>query len=222
MIMLWQVQFYAVKGVFKSYSQNRGVKVVRYGYARVSTKGQASQGNSIDEQVNALKKAGCEEIVSETYSGTSLDRPEFDKLINRLQQGDILTVTKLDRFARTAASGSMLIKDLLYKGVAVHILNMGIIDNSPIGRVIVNVLLAFAEFERDMIVERTQAGKAIARMKPGFTEGRPPIPQAQKELAVRLITEEHHSYNQVAQETGISKATLVRAVRKYKINSNQD
>ncbi len=190
---------------------------MRYGYARVSTKGQAAQGNSIEDQVELLKKAGCEEIISEAYSGTSLERPEFEKLLGRLQKGDVLITTKLDRFARTAAAGSTLIRSLLEKGVSVHILNMGVIDDSPIGRVIVNVLLAFAEFERDMIIERTQAGKAIARKKAGFREGRPPkFSQAQKELAVRLILEDHHSYSQVAQETGISKATLVRCVREYR------
>ena len=78
-------------------------------------------------------------------------------------------VTKLDRLARSAGEGISLINDLMAKGIKVHILNMGLLDNTPTGNLIANILLAFAQFERDMILEWTQAGKAIARQKPGFT-----------------------------------------------------
>ena len=136
---------------------------MKYGYARVSTKGQATNGNSLEDQVKALKEEGCETIVREQYTGTTTDRPQFSELVGKLQKGDTLVVTKLDRFARTAADGSKLVKSLLHRGVKVHILNMGLIDDTPTGRLIANILLSFAEFERDMIVERTQAGKAISR-----------------------------------------------------------
>lgn len=116
-----------------------------------------------------------------------MKRPKFDERMERIQPGDTIAVTKLDRFARTAADGSTLIQQLLDKGVKVHVLNMWLIDDSPIGKVIVNVLLAFAQFERDLIVERTQAGKSIARTRAGFREGRPPIPAARKAAAVRMV-----------------------------------
>jgi DNA invertase Pin-like site-specific DNA recombinase len=103
-----------------------------------------------------------------------MDRPKFGKLIESLEAGDTLVVCKLDRFARTASEGSELVKALLSRGVNVHILNMGLIENTPTGRLILNVLLSFAEFERDMIVERTSEGKALARAtNPEFKEGRP-------------------------------------------------
>lgn len=146
----------------------------RYGYARVSTSGQAANGNSLEDQCCKLRDAGCDEIVDEAYTGTKMNRPKFAKLVNSLEAGDTLVVCKLDRFARTASEGSELVKSLLSRGVNVHILNMGLIENTPTGRLILNVLLSFAEFERDMIVERTSEGKAVARAtNPDFKEGRP-------------------------------------------------
>ena len=91
-----------------------------------------------------------------------------------LQAGDKLVVTKLDRIARSASQGIELVQTLLDKGITVHVLNMGLLDNTPTGKLIRNIMLAFAEFERDMIIERTQEGKAIARRQPDFREGRPP------------------------------------------------
>ena len=148
----------------------------RKGYGRVSSKGQEQNGNSLEDQRNKLMEAGCaeEDIVLETYTGTKMDRPKFTKLVAELESGDTLVVCKLDRFARTASDGSELVKRLLDCGVNVHILNMGLIENTPTGRLILNVLLSFAEFERDMIVERTSEGKAIKRATdPEFKEGRP-------------------------------------------------
>jgi DNA invertase Pin-like site-specific DNA recombinase len=88
-------------------------------------------------------------------------------------RSDKLIVTKLDRIARTAITGFETVKGLLDRGVSVHVLNMGLIDNTPTGRLILHIMLSFAEFEREMIKERTAAGKAIARQKPGYKEGRP-------------------------------------------------
>lgn len=145
----------------------------KIGYGRVSTNGQATNGNSLEDQRRKLEDAGCDEIVTEAYTGTKMDRPKFTKLVDELLPGDTLVVCKLDRFARTASEGSELVKDLLARGINVHILNMGLIENTPTGRLILNVLLSFAEFERDMIVERTSEGKAIKRATdPKYKEGR--------------------------------------------------
>jgi DNA invertase Pin-like site-specific DNA recombinase len=146
-----------------------------YGYARVSTKGQAKDGNSIEDQTRKLTDAGAVEVYTDSFTGTKMERPEFDKLLSRLSEGDTLVVTKLDRIARSATKGSELIQKLLSKGVRVHVLNMGMMDNSPTGKLIVNVMFAFAEFERDMIVQRTREGKDIARLSPGYKEGRPRV-----------------------------------------------
>lgn len=136
-----------------------------FGYARVSTNYQAKDGNSLDAQIQTLKAAGAEKIYTDAFTGTKTDRPEMGKLLLKLQPGDKLIVTKLDRIARSATQGFDLIESLLDKGVDVHVLNMGLMDNTPTGRLIRHIMLAFAEFERDMIVERTQEGKVIARQK---------------------------------------------------------
>lgn len=184
-----------------------------YGYARVSTKGQAKDGNSLEAQEKALKEHGATQIYSDAFTGTKAHRPELDKLIEQISEGDTLVVTKLDRIARSATQGTELIQSLLDKGVKVHILNMGILDNTPTGKLIRNILFAFAEFERDMIVERTQEGKAIAKQSPDYTEGRPKKFN-QKQVAHALELLESHSYKEVEQLTGISKSTLIRAKRK--------
>ena len=93
---------------------------------------------------------------------------------------------------------------------------MGLIDNTPIGKLITTILLAIAEFERDMIIERTQAGKEIARSKNGFREGRPPIDQKRKDFAIDLIINQHKTYREVSELTGLSKSTLIRAVNAYR------
>ena len=183
-----------------------------YGYARVSTAGQAKDGNSIDAQEKALKAAGAKIIYKEHYTGTKMSRPEFDKLIGRLEAGDKLIVTKLDRFARTAGQGMSIINGLLQRGVTVHVLNMGMIDNTPTGKLIAQIMLAFAEFERDMIVERTQEGKTLAKQNPDFKEGRPRVDADKIEYALALL--DKMSYSSVVKKTGISKSTLVRYKKK--------
>ena len=141
-----------------------------YGYARVSTKGQARDGNSLDGQATLLKEAGATKIYYDSFTGRKMD-----KLKSVLKSGDKLIVTKLDRFARSAAQGSQLIESLIEQGITVHVLNIGVMDNTPTGKLIRNIMLSFAEFERDMIVERTQEGKAIAREKGIRVDGRPSL-----------------------------------------------
>lgn len=184
-----------------------------YGYARVSTKGQAKDGNSLEAQEKALRESGANEIYVDAFTGTKTDRPEFDKLMDKIQKGDTLIVTKLDRFARSMTQGSELVSDLIEKGIKVYILNIGVMDNTPSSKLIRNVFFAFAEFERDMIVERTMEGKAIAKQNPDFREGRPKkYSRKQIEHALELL--ESNSYKQVEYMTGISKSTLIRAKKK--------
>lgn len=156
-----------------------------YGYARVSSKGQERYGNSLTDQQNQLLAAGCapDHIYHDSYTGTKMDRPQFSTLLSVLAPGDTLVVTKLDRFARTAADGAKTIQDLLARDVSVNILNMGKADNTPMGKLLLTVLLAFAEFERDMIVERTSAGKVAAKSKdPSWREGRLPIKLSKEDV----------------------------------------
>ena len=182
-----------------------------YGYARVSTKKQL-EGNGLEVQEKALLDAGADKVVKEQYTGTTMQRPKLDVLLAQLTAGDTLMAAKLDRIARTAAEGAAVIRSLQERGVAVHILNIGILDNSTTGRLMMNVLLAFAEFERDMIVERTQAGREIARTHAGYREGRRPLPQARKDAAVAMIRN-GHSYKEACEATGLSRSTVLRAVQ---------
>ena len=190
---------------------------MNYGYARVSTKKQEKNGNSLEDQIVKLKDAGCETVFHDAYTGCKTDRPEFSKLMEVLKEGDTLTVTKLDRFARNAADGAKAIQELVSRGITVNILNMGRADNSPMGKLMVHIVLAFAEFERDQIVERTQTGKEIARDKGVRVDGRPnKFSEVQRNHAIQLL-KGGNSYNEVAKMTGISRSTLIREMRKEKV-----
>ncbi|WP_252214687.1 recombinase family protein [Clostridium sp. VAP41] len=190
-----------------------------YGYARVSTKAQANDGNSLEGQKELLKLNGATKIYEDSFTGTKMDRPEFNILLGELQDGDTLIVTKLDRIARSSIQGQQLINDLINKGVKVNILNMGVMDNTPASELIRTIFLAFAQFERDMIVERTQEGKAIAKTKEGFKEGRPKeytSKQLDNALSMLSVNGGDKSYNEVAELLGISKSTLIRENNKRK------
>ncbi|MDT0163573.1 recombinase family protein [Bacillus sp. AG4(2022)] len=181
---------------------------MKYGYARVSTMGQDLQA-----QIAMLESEGCEEIYSEKFTGTKAARPQFQALLTTLKTGDTLVITKLDRFARSTSEALAIVKELFDRGVKVHVLNMGLIENTPTGRLIFTIMSGFAEFERDLIVERTQEGKAIARQRKDYREGRPKkFSRGQIEHALELLTS--RSYKEVENLTGISKSTLIRAKRK--------
>lgn len=186
-----------------------------YGYVRVSTKAQV-QGNSLEEQrASIIKRYPDAEIWEESKSGVS-KRPIFEKLIEQSIAGDVIVITKLDRFCRTVKEGLEYIDILMDKGCNIHILNMGLIEDTPMGRLIVTNLLAFAEFERAMIIERTQSGREIARQNPTYHEGRPKKFSPEKmKLSMELL--KTHSYSQVERMTGISKSTLAREKRRMKL-----
>jgi len=178
---------------------------MKYGYARVSTVAQ-----ELEVQLEALKSEGCEIIYSEKFTGTKTDRPELNEVLSILKEGDTLVVTKLDRLARNTKEGIEIIEVLFDRGVKVHVLNIGLLENTTMGRFFLTTLLAVAEMERNLIIERTQEGKAIAKMKDDFKEGRPKkYGKKQVDHALKLL--ETHSYKQVEQLTGISKSTLIRA-----------
>ena len=144
-----------------------------YGYKRVSTTGQAKDGNSLESQEQELKNNGAVEIYCDTFTGTKTDRPELNKLVAKVKKGDTIIVTKIDRLGRSLSQTSDLITKLLDKGVTINILNLGVLSNSSVNTLLRNVLLAFAQFERDMIIERTSEGKAIKRATdPNYKEGR--------------------------------------------------
>lgn len=183
---------------------------MRYGYARVSTKGQARDGNSLESQIASLKENGAEIIFKDAYTGTKTSRPEFDKLMSELKSGDTLLVCKLDRFARSFTEGSELVTKLIDKGVKVHILNIGVMDNTSSSKLIRNIFFSFAEFERDMIIERTQAGKEIAKQAPGYREGRPSKRTEEYEVYKAKVDNGEMTIKAACEELGISVSTWKR------------
>ncbi len=188
------------------------------GYCRVSTKGQLD-GNSIEEQSKQiLDRYSNAIIIQESYSAAK-ERKIFNEIIKDLQKNNMLVVTKLDRFCRTTKEGLEYIDDLMARGIKIHILNMGLIEYTAMGRLIITNLLAFAEFERSMIIERTQGGKAIAKTKPGYKEGRPKKfneKQIENALSMLSVNGGSYSYNEVSNLLNISKSTLIRAMRERK------
>ena len=189
-----------------------------YGYARVST-AQQDYATQIDD----LKRAGATKIYKDKYTGTTANRPEFDKLMDKLQNGDTLIVTKLDRLARNTQDALSIVKQMNDEGVILRVLNIGTIDNSPSGRLIFTVFSAFAEFERDLIVSRTQEGKAWAKANnPNFHDGMPrKYGKEQIDFAWKQHTQEHMSYSEISKKLGISKATLYRRFRELRKSRNK-
>lgn len=192
---------------------------MRYGYGRVSSRGQKLYGMSLEDQVDRLMAAGVqrENIYLDTYTGHTMERPGFDDLLSKLKAGDEMVVCKLDRFARTAPEGALLVRDLVDRGITVHILNMGIADNSPMGKVMVTVMLAFAEYECDMIVERTSDGKAYKREHdPNWREGRKPIvvDQSAFESCREKQKKGEMTVADCCRELGIGRTTWYELVRR--------
>lgn len=186
---------------------------MKYGYARVSTIAQ-----DLTVQIEELKKEGCEVIFEEKFTGTKTDRPQFKKLLAELQEGDTLVVTKLDRLARNTKEGIEIIESLFEKGVKVHVLNVGLLENTTMGRFFLQTLLAVAEMERNLIVERTQEGKALAKQRKDFKEGRPrKYSKAQVQHALELL--KTHTYKEVEAMTGITKRTLIRRKKELEANT---
>ena len=189
-----------------------------YGYCRVSSKGQLDNNSLEQQEEEILNKYDNAIIIKEQYTGTTTDRPKFNSLINELNKNDILVVTKLDRFARNTEEGIHLIKELFAKGVSVHVLNVGLLEDTTMGKFFLTTLLAVAEMERNMIIERTQNGKAIARQKEGFTEGRPKKStekQIKYALSLLSVNGGNNSYRQVEELTGINRRTLARYQKEY-------
>ena len=184
-----------------------------YGYARVSTKGQAKDGNSLEAQEKQLRENGATKIFYESFTGTKKHRPELDKLMAILIAGDTLVVTKLDRIARSTVHGISIIEDLLSKGVTIHILNMGKFDTSPAGKLMRTIFFAFAEFERDMIVERTSEGKEICRENnPDWREGRKQVDTPDFEKFLKKQKEGLMTVSECCKELKISRATWYNRV----------
>lgn len=184
--------------------------MTKYGYARVSTTDQ-----KLANQIELLKLAGAEKIFQEKFTGTTTERPEFQKLLRVLKTGDTLIITKLDRFARNTREALAIIQELFKEDVKVNILNMGLIDNTPTGQLVFTIFSAFAQFERDMIVTRTQEGKLYAKTHdPYFHEGRPKTYTDEQIKFAYELRQQGMTYKLIERKTGISVKTQQRRFKK--------
>jgi DNA invertase Pin-like site-specific DNA recombinase len=184
---------------------------MKFGYTRVSTRDQ-----NPDLQINQLREEGCEQILQEIASGMKVERPVLQSLLDKVRPGDIIVVWKLDRLGRSLRHLVDLINILMEKEVGLKSLQDPIDTTHAQGRLIFNIFASLAEFERDLIIERTQAGLTAARAR-GRTGGRPKglneVAEKKAIAAEALYIKGDLSVNDIAHNLGISKATLYKYLR---------
>ena len=185
----------------------KAVRILRLGYARVSTESQ-----NLDRQIDALNQYGVDEIYTEKMTGTKAHRPELDKVRLRARAGDAIVVESLSRLGRSTKDLLNLLDDFERKGIQLVSLKEDIDTATPTGKLLVTVLSALSQFERDLIVQRTNEGLKAARAR-GRKGGRPKADQKAVEKAVKLYEAQTHSIKEITQITGISQATLYRALK---------
>ena len=179
----------------------------KIGYARKSTGDQ-----KLDLQIDALKAAGCDEICTDSISGTIDNRPGLKKALDSLVSGDELVVWRLDRLARSLNHLISLVNDLDAKGIHFRSLNENIETSTSTGRLVFHIFAALGQFERELIVERTKAGLEAARKK-GRVGGRPSVVNNEIIEAARALAEkENLSKGEISKLLGISRATLYRHI----------
>lgn len=184
---------------------------MKIGYARISTKEQ-----NLDLQIDALEKDGCGRIYTEIMSGTKSERPKLQELVNNLRPGDVIVVWKLDRLGRSLKHLVELINQFLQQEVGLRSLNDHIDTTTPQGRLIFNVFASLAEFERDLIQERTTAGLAAARAR-GRLGGKPKGLSKHAEsiacAAETLYKEGKLTVSEIILQLGIARATFYNYLR---------
>lgn len=184
--------------------ENKGQQI---GYARVST-----QGQDLEQQRIALGKNGCQRIFEEKVSGAKRDRPELGRLLDHLRPGDVLTVTRLDRLARSTTDLLHIAERLKGIGAGLRSLAEPWADTtSPAGRMVLTIFAGIADFERSLIGERTSAGRAAAKAK-GVRFGPKPALTSEQITHARRMIEEGQSVAEVARLLGVHRATLYRAL----------
>jgi DNA invertase Pin-like site-specific DNA recombinase len=177
------------------------------GYARVSTTDQQPQ-----LQVDALERAGCYRVFVETATGARADRPVLEQLLDQLRPGDTLVVWKLDRLGRSLRHLVDIVTGLAERGIGFRSLQEAIDTTTPGGKLVFHVFAALAEFERDLIRERTTAGLAAARAR-GRPRGRPPVPTTPKlKVAEEMYRSGQYTVSAIATTLGVSRASIYRHV----------
>lgn len=181
------------------------------GYARVSTDDQ-----NLDLQHDALKKVGCEQIYEDQLSGARAERPGLQQALEYARNGDTLVVWRLDRLSRSLKDLIDMVATLETKGIGLKSLQESIDTTQSSGKLVFHIFAALAEFERNLIRERTQAGLLAARAR-GRKGGRPKaLNQDKQALAVKLYGEKKHTIAQICKMMGLSKPTLYKYIEASK------
>ena len=178
------------------------------GYARVSTTGQ-----NLDMQLQALTEAGCIDIFQEKLSGKRKNRPELDAMLKTLRAGDTVVVYKLDRIGRSLKHLLELFEIFKEREINFISLKENIDTSTATGRLIFHVMASLAEFEREMIIERTKSGRDAARAR-GKQGGRPKVDKKQIDKALKLYDSKAYQVSEIAKLTGISHTTIYRYIKK--------
>jgi DNA invertase Pin-like site-specific DNA recombinase len=187
------------------------VNETHIGYARVSTD---DQNASLQE--DALKKAGCIRTFTDHARGSKASRPELDRMLDQLRKGDVVIVWRLDRLGRSLKNLIALVEQLAEMGVAFRSLSESIDTTTANGRLFFSIMGALAEFERDLIRERTNAGLAAARAR-GRVGGRPSVMTAKKvDKARKLYDSRQHTVAEIAEMLNVSVATVYRHLNSSK------
>ena len=172
-------------------------------------------------QLDALNDAGCQKIYQEKITGSRRERPQLNKLLEQLREGDVVVIWKLDRLARSLKDLVSLVNEIQEKGGALHSLNDQIDTTTPHGKFTFHVFAALAEFERDIISERTKAGLAAARAR-GRKGGRPKgLSQKAQHTAIiaeKLYQERELTVKEICEQLSISKGTLYNYLRYRGVN----
>lgn len=180
---------------------------MKIGYARISTADQ-----SLDLQLDALNTEGCDRIYTEVASGAKDNRAELAKALDNLRPGDVFVVYKLDRLARSTLKLITTLNEITAKGAEFVSLSDKIDTTTAAGKALFGMLAVFAEFERNVIVERTRAGLAASRAR-GRNGGRPKTDRRKVAQAVKLYDTKAHTVAEITALTGVTKATLYRALK---------
>jgi DNA invertase Pin-like site-specific DNA recombinase len=189
---------------------------MKIGYARVST-----QDQNLELQLDALRADGCEKLFEDKASGTRTARPGLDKALEHAREGDTIVVWRLDRLGRSLKHLIEVVSGLQERGVGFRSLRESIDTTNSGGKLIFHVFGALAEFERDLIQERTQAGLAAARAR-GRKGGRPKkLTKAKTQLLYRLYDEREHTVAEICKILGISKPTLYKYLERRDSTSVQ-
>lgn len=192
----------------------RGGKTLRLAYARVSTDAQ-----ELHRQLDALEKVGYDRIYTEKYTGTRKDRPELQKLLDNLREGDIVIIHSIDRLSRNVLDLLNIVEQIKKRGAYIKSVKdtwLDTTENSPMADFLITVMGALAQMERDLIVQRTKEGLESAKRR-NVKLGRPELDEKIVQRALKLYDGGNHSIKEIIELTGISQGKLYKELKKRQI-----